>query len=488
VLRNRLKDPTLLKEEALIGTQWRAADDGRTLTVSNPANGERIGSVPLMGAKETREAIEAARLALPGWAAHSAKERAVLLRRWYELMMAAQDDLANILTAEQGKPLAEAKGEIAYGASFIEWFAEQVRRDQGEVVPAAQRDKRLLVLRQPVGVCAAITPWNFPNAMLTRKLGPALAAGCTMVVKPAGQTPFSALALAVLAERAGIPAGVVNVVTGRASEIAGALTASPVVRKISFTGSTDVGRRVMRDCADTVKRVSLELGGNAPFIVFDDADLDAAVEGAMIAKFRNNGQTCVCANRFFVQRGALETFAGKLSERVQSLTVGAGWEDGVQLGPLIDAAAVAKVQEHVADALAKGARLLTGGHRLAELGEHFFAPTVMTEASQSMRVAQEETFGPLAALIPFDTEAEVLAQANDTEHGLASYVYTRDLNRSWRMSEGLEYGMVGVNTGLISTAEAPFGGVKQSGLGREGSVHGMDDYTELKYVCVQIGG
>lgn len=487
MLHPRLQDQSLFRELAFINGQWRAATDSRTLQVRSPANGQIIGTVPLIGTDQTVHAIEAARLALPGWSAHSAKERAAVLRRWYDLMMAAQDDLAMILTAEQGKPLNEAKGEIAYGASFIEWFAEQARRDQGDVVPAAQRGKRLLALRQPVGVCAAITPWNFPNAMLTRKLGPALAAGCTMVVKPAAQTPFSALAIGVLAERAGIPAGVINIVTGRASEIADVLTASPVVRKISFTGSTEIGRRVMRACAETVKRVSLELGGNAPFIVFEDADLDAAVEGALVAKFRNNGQTCVCANRLFIQRSVLSTFAEKLTTRVKALRVGPGWEDGVQLGPLIDSSAVAKVEGHIADALAQGAQLLTGGHRLPDLGENFFAPTVLSEARQTMRVAQEETFGPVAALIPFDNEAEVLSKANDTEHGLASYVYTRDLARSWRMAEGLEYGMVGVNTGLISTAEAPFGGVKQSGQGREGSVHGMDDYTELKYVCVDIG-
>jgi succinate-semialdehyde dehydrogenase/glutarate-semialdehyde dehydrogenase len=451
--------------------------------VVNPATGERVGTVPNMGEAETRMAVQAAARAFPAWAARSAKERAALLRRWYELMMEAQDDLARIMTIEQGKPLSESRGEIAYGASFIEWFAEQGRRNNGDVIPAPQSDKRIVVLRQPIGVCAAITPWNFPNAMLTRKLAPALAAGCTMVVKPATQTPFSALAIAVLAERAGIPRGVINVVTGDAAAIAKELTGNPVVRKLSFTGSTEIGRVLMRQCAEHIKKVSLELGGNAPFIVFEDANVDAAVQGAMIAKFRNNGQTCVCANRIYVHRAVYDEFAGKLAASVQAMKLGNGLESGVVVGPLIDAKALAKVEEHIEDALGHGATLIAGGRRREG---NFFEPTVMVGVTQQMLVTREETFGPLAALIAFDNEDEVVQMANDTEYGLASYVYTRDLSRSWRVSERLEYGMVGVNTGLISTAEAPFGGVKQSGLGREGSQYGMDDYTELKYVCVGL--
>ncbi len=478
-----LQDRTLFRTQGLIGGHWRDAVTGRVREVSNPATGALLGTVPNMGAAETAEAIAAADAALPDWSARSAKERAGLLRRWFDLMVAARDDLARIMTLEQGKPLAEARGEIDYGASFIEWFAEQARRQDGEIIPAAHRDRRILVLRQPIGVCAAITPWNFPNAMLTRKLGPALAAGCTMIVKPATQTPYSAIAIAVLAEQAGIPPGVINLVTGDAAAIAGELTSSPVVRKLSFTGSTEIGRVLMRQCADTVKRVSLELGGNAPFIVFDDADLDRAVEGAMIAKFRNNGQTCVCANRLYVQRSVYDVFAAKLAAAVQALKIGNGLSDDSQLGPLIDSQAVTKIEAHIADARAGGATVIAGGNRLHG---NFFEPTVMTGVTPAMQVSREETFGPLAPLIAFDTEAEVLHLANDTEYGLASYVYTRDLARSWRVSERLEYGMVGLNTGLISTAEAPFGGVKQSGLGREGSAHGLDDYTELKYVCVGL--
>lgn len=478
-----LKDPTLLRDRALIGGEWEAADSGATLGVRDPATGDEVGEVPRMGAAETARAVEAASRAFPAWSALSVKRRSDLLRRWYELLMAAQDDLALIMTTEQGKPLAEARGEIAYGASFIEWFSEEARRGYGDVIPATQPGHRIVVLRQPVGVCAAITPWNFPNAMLARKLGPALAAGCTMVVKPASQTPFSALAMAVLAERAGIPPGVINVVTGGAAEIAGELCANPLVRKISFTGSTEIGRSLMRACADTIKKLSLELGGNAPFIVFDDADIDAAVDGAMIAKFRNNGQTCVCANRIFVQSGIYDVFADRLSRRVAELRVGNGLEAGVQVGPLIDARALAKVEEHIDDAIGKGAQLRTGGRRL---GGNFISPAVLTGVTRAMRVSEEETFGPLAPLIRFETEDEVVRLANDTEFGLASYFYTKDLQRSWRVAERLEAGMVGVNTGLISTAEAPFGGVKQSGTGREGSKYGMDDYTERKYVCVGV--
>ncbi|MCY1199147.1 Glutarate-semialdehyde dehydrogenase DavD [compost metagenome] len=476
-----LKDPTLFRQQALIGGTWLDAPD--TITVRNPATAETIGYVPRMSGAATRQAIEAAEAALPAWTALTAKRRSELLRHWFERMMAAQDDLALILTTEQGKPLAEARGEIAYGASFIEWFAEEARRTYGEVIPSANADTRLVALRQPIGVCAAITPWNFPNAMLARKLGPALAAGCTMVVKPASQTPFSALAMAVLAEQAGIPPGVINIVTGSASEIAGELTANPQVRKISFTGSTEVGRQLMKQSAPTIKKLSLELGGNAPFIVFDDADLDAAVEGAMVAKFRNNGQTCVCANRILVHDAVYDAFASKLVARVAALRVGNGVAAGVQIGPLIDAKAVQKVEEHIADALAGGAKLAIGGRRLEG---NFFEPAVMTGVTSSMLVAREETFGPLAPLIRFADEDEAVRIANDTEFGLASYIYTRSLRRSWRIAERLEFGMVGVNTGLISTAEAPFGGIKQSGLGREGSRHGIDDYMELKYVCMGV--
>ncbi|WP_332743338.1 NAD-dependent succinate-semialdehyde dehydrogenase [Hydrogenophaga sp.] len=478
-----LKDSGLFAQRCLIDGIWQDALSQRVREVENPATGERVGTVPNMGEAETRMAIQAAARAFPAWAARSAKERAALLRRWYELMMEAQDDLARIMTIEQGKPLSEARGETAYGASFIEWFAEQGRRNNGDVIPAPQSDKRIVVLRQPIGVCAAITPWNFPNAMLTRKLAPALAAGCTMVVKPATQTPFSALAIAVLAERAGIPRGVINVVTGDAAAIAKELTGNPVVRKLSFTGSTEIGRVLMRQCAEHIKKVSLELGGNAPFIVFEDADVDAAVKGAMIAKFRNNGQTCVCANRIYVQRAVYDEFAHKLAHSVRAMKMGNGLDPEVVVGPMIDGKALLKMEEHIEDALAQGAELVTGGRRREG---NFFEPTVMVGVTQQMLVTREETFGPLAALIAFDSEDEVIQMANDTEYGLASYVYTRDLSRSWRVSESLEYGMVGVNTGLISTAEAPFGGVKQSGLGREGSQYGMDDYSELKYVCVGL--
>ncbi len=478
-----LKDPSLLRQQAFLAGAWADADNRETVPVTDPASGVTIASVPMMGAAETRRAIAAAELAQRGWRRTTAKDRAAVLRRLALLMHEHKDDLALLMTREQGKPLAEAAGEIVYAASFIEWFAEEARRVYGETIPAPQGDRRILVLKEPVGVCAAITPWNFPTAMLTRKVGPALAAGCAMVVKPALQTPLSALAFAVLAERAGVPAGLLSVLTGKASAIGGELTANPVVRKLSFTGSTEVGRMLMRQSADTIKKLSLELGGNAPFIVFDDADLDAAVEGAMISKYRNAAQTCVCANRLYVQRGVYEAFAAKLVQKVRALKVGPGVEPGVTQGPLIDANAVRKVEQHVADALAKGGELLTGGHRHA-LGGSFFEPTVIGRATREMQLAREETFGPMAPLFVFDTEAEVIAAANDTEFGLASYFYSRDIGRIWRVGEALEYGMVGVNTGLISTAEAPFGGVKQSGLGREGSRHGIEDYLEIKYLCL----
>ncbi len=477
-----LKDPSLLRQAALIGADWIEAE-GKGIAVTNPATGAVIGHVPNLGAAETEAAIEAARLAQPAWAARTAKDRAGILRRWFDLMMANQDDLGRILTAEQGKPLPEAKGEVAYGASFIEWFAEEARRAYGEIVPGHATDKRILVLKQPIGVVAAITPWNFPNAMITRKAGPALAAGCAMVLKPASQTPFSAIALAVLAERAGLPAGLFSVVTGSARAIGAVMTASPTVRKLTFTGSTEVGAELYRQCAPTIKKLGLELGGNAPFIVFDDADVDAAVEGAVIAKFRNNGQTCVCANRIYVQAGVYAEFAEKLARKVATLKTGDGFDEGITFGPLIDDAALAKVEEHISNAEKSGAKVTLGGKRHA-LGGTFFEPTILTDVTASMAVAREETFGPVAPLFRFETEAEVVAAANDTEFGLASYFYSRDMARIWRVGEALDYGMVGVNTGLISTAEAPFGGVKSSGLGREGSRHGMDEFMEIKYLCV----
>ncbi|MGZ2461687.1 NADP-dependent succinate-semialdehyde dehydrogenase [Rhizobium anhuiense] len=481
----QLKDPTLFRQAALVGTQWIEADPDNAIEVTNPATGEIIGRVPKLGATETRDAIFTAERAQKEWAARTARERSAILRKWFEEMIANQDDLGRILTLEQGKPLAEAKGEIAYGASFIEWFAEEARRVYGDIIPGHQIDKRILVLKQPIGVVAAITPWNFPNAMITRKAGPALAAGCAMVLKPASQTPFSAIALAVLAERAGLPPGLFSVLTGSAREIGAALTESPMVRKLTFTGSTEIGTELYRQCAPTIKKLGLELGGNAPFIVFDDADLDSAVEGALIAKFRNNGQTCVCANRLYVQEGVYDTFAQKLAAAVGKLKTGNGFDDGVVLGPLIDEAAVSKVEEHVADALAKGARLIQGGKR-HELGGTFFEATVIADVTPDMAVAREETFGPLAPLFRFKDENDVIAQANDTEFGLASYFYAKDLARVFRVAEALEYGMVGVNTGMISTAEAPFGGVKLSGLGREGSKYGIEDFIEIKYVC--LGG
>jgi succinate-semialdehyde dehydrogenase / glutarate-semialdehyde dehydrogenase len=480
-----LKDPSLLRQAALVGPNWVEADAAASIAVTNPATGKEIGHVPNLGATETRAAISAAASAQPEWAARTAKERSAVLRQWFELTMANQDDLGRILTLEQGKPLAEAKGEIAYGASFIEWFAEEARRVYGDIVPGHQGDKRLLVMKQPIGVVAAITPWNFPNAMITRKAGPAFAAGCAMVLKPASQTPFSAIALAVLGERAGLPAGLFSVVTGSAAAIGAEMTANPTVRKLTFTGSTEVGAELYRQSAPTIKKLGLELGGNAPFIVFDDADLDQAVEGALIAKFRNNGQTCVCANRLYVQDRVYDAFADKLARTVGGLTVGDGFDEGVILGPLIDHKALEKVEEHIADAVGKGGRILKGGKRHA-LGGTFFEATVIADVTQEMAVAREETFGPIAPLFRFTDEADVIRKANDTEFGLASYFYAKDLARVFRVAEALEYGMVGVNTGLISTAEAPFGGVKLSGLGREGSKYGIEEFTETKYVC--LGG
>ncbi|MCS6501424.1 NADP-dependent succinate-semialdehyde dehydrogenase [Burkholderia thailandensis] len=480
-----LKDPALLRERAFVAGEWQAADGGATLEVRNPATGALIGTVPAMGAAETRRAIDAANAAWPAWRKKTAKERAAILRKWHDLMIAHADDLALILTTEQGKPLAEAKGEIGYAASFLEWFAEEGKRVYGDTIPSPANDKRIVVTKEPVGVCAAITPWNFPAAMITRKVGPALAAGCPIVVKPAEATPFSALAMAVLAERAGVPAGVFSVVTGEPKAIGGELTSNPIVRKLSFTGSTPVGRLLMAQCAATVKKVSLELGGNAPFIVFDDADLDAAVEGAIASKYRNSGQTCVCTNRFYVHEKVYDAFAEKLTAAVAKLKVGLGTEAGVVQGPLINGAAVQKVEWHIADALDKGARVTTGGKRHA-LGHGFFEPTVLTGVTPDMKVAKEETFGPLAPLFKFSTEEEAIRYANDTEFGLAAYFYSRDIGRVWRVAEALEYGMVGINAGIISNEVAPFGGVKQSGLGREGSHYGIDDYVVIKYMCVAV--
>lgn len=481
----QLNDHKLFRQQAFIQGEWRDANNQQTIDVTNPANSQLLGTVPKMGAGETRAAIEAANQALPAWRALTAKERAVILRRWFDLMMANQDDLAKLMTLEQGKPLAEAKGEIAYAASFIEWFAEEGKRIYGDTIPGHQADKRLIVIKQPIGVTAAITPWNFPAAMITRKAGPALAAGCTMVLKPASQTPFSALALAELAQRAGIPAGVFNVVTGSASEVGNELTGNALVRKLSFTGSTEIGRQLMQQCAKDIKKVSLELGGNAPFIVFDDADLDKAVEGALASKFRNAGQTCVCANRLYVQDGVYDAFAEKLQAAVEKLTLGDGLAQGVTTGPLIDEKAVAKVKEHIEDALSKGARIITGG-KPHDLGGNFFQPTILVNVPSSAKVAKEETFGPLAPLFRFKDEADVIAQANDTEFGLAAYFYARDLSRVFRVGEALEYGIVGINTGIISNEVAPFGGIKASGLGREGSKYGIEDYLEIKYMCIGL--
>jgi len=478
-----LKDPSLLRQQAFVGGAWCDADDGQTIAVINPANGETVASVPHMGAAETKRAIDAANAAWPAWRKLPAKERAAILRKWNDLMLENADDLALLMTLEQGKPLAEAKGEVAYAASYFEWFGEEAKRVAGETLASPWPDKRIVVTKEPIGVCAAITPWNFPAAMITRKVAPALAAGCPIVLKPAELTPLSALALAVLAERAGVPKGVFSVVIGDSKAIGGEMTGNPLVRKLSFTGSTAVGRLLMEQCAPTVKKISLELGGNAPFIVFDDADLDAAVEGAIASKFRNAGQTCVCANRLYVQDGVYDEFARKLAVAVGKLKVGDGREEGVTQGPLIEEKAVCKIEQHIEDAQAKGAKLLLGGKRHA-LGHSFFEPTVLTDVTSDMLVAREETFGPLAPLFRFKTEDEVIAMANDTEFGLASYFYARDIGRVWRVAEAIESGMVGVNTGIISTEVAPFGGVKQSGLGREGSTYGMDDYLVVKYICM----
>ena len=477
-----LNDSELFRQQAYIGGRWCEADNGTSFQVTNPATGEVLGQVPDMGAAETRRAIEAAKAAWPGWRHKTAKERANLLRKWHDLMMANLEDLARLMTAEQGKPLAESKGEIGYAASFIEWFAEEGKRVYGDTIPSPWNDRRLVVVKEPVGVCCAITPWNFPAAMITRKAGPALAAGCTMVAKPAESTPLSAFALAVLAERAGIPAGVFNVLTGDPKAIGGEMTSNPDVRKITFTGSTEVGRLLMRQSADTIKKVSLELGGNAPLIVFDDADLDAAVEGTIISKFRNTGQTCVCANRLYVQDGVYDAFAEKLIAAVKQLKVGNGFEAGVAQGPLIDQAAVEKVEEHISDAVSKGARVLLGGKRHS-LGGTFFEPTVLADVTSAMKVAREETFGPVAPLFRFYKDEDAVQFSNDTEFGLASYFYSRDIGRIWRVAEELEYGMVGINTGLISTEVVPFGGMKQSGIGREGSHYGIDEFIEVKYLC-----
>lgn len=477
-----LKRPSLFRQQCYVGGQWIDSSDQKTIEVTNPANGQKLGSIPSLGAQDVQSAIDAANQALPSWRGMAAKERSQLMRRWYDLCMAHQDDLAMLLTLEQGKPFKEARGEIVYGSSFLEWFAEEAKRVYGDIIPAAASDRRIVVIKQPIGVVAAITPWNFPNAMITRKAGAALAAGCTIVIKPATATPYSALALAELAAEAGIPAGVLNVVTGKSNIVGETLTSSPIVRKLSFTGSTSVGKQLMAECANTVKKVSMELGGNAPFIVFDDADLDLAVAGAMASKFRNAGQTCVCANRIFVQEGIYDAFAARLKQAVQALKVGNGVNEGVDIGPLIDQAAIDKVQEHVDDAIAHGATALVGGH-IHALGGLFYEPTILLNVSRQAKLMDEETFGPVAPLIRFSTEEEVISMANDTPFGLASYFYTSNYSRAWRVSEALETGIVGLNEGLISTELAPFGGVKESGVGREGSKYGIDDYVEIKYIC-----
>lgn len=480
---SKLNDPTLLKNQCLVDGQWIAAKSGETIEVKNPADDSLVGTVPMMAAEEIEPVIEASAKAQAKWAALAAKERSTILRRWFELMLENKEDLAIIMTMEQGKPLAESRGEIGYAASFIEWFAEEGKRVYGDVIPATKANQRLTVLRQPIGVTAAITPWNFPSAMITRKAAPALAAGCSMIVRPANLTPLSALALGELANRAGLPAGVLQIVTGSSSKIGKVLTDSDVVRKLSFTGSTEVGRLLMSQCADTIKKVSLELGGNAPFIVFDDADIDKAVEGAIASKFRNAGQTCVCANRLLVQKGVYDEFARKLAARVEEMKIGNGLEEGVEVGPMVEAKALDKVEEHINDAVSKGGKLISGGKRLGGL---FMSPAIVTGVTQEMRVAKEETFGPLAPLFPFETEEEAIQMANDTIFGLAAYFYANDYRRIARVAESLEYGMVGHNTGLISNEVAPFGGVKQSGLGREGSKYGIEDYLELKYICSEL--
>jgi succinate-semialdehyde dehydrogenase/glutarate-semialdehyde dehydrogenase len=482
----RVEKPELVRERCYVDGQWIEAVNGAALAVKNPATGQILGKVPELGREETRRAIAAAEKAYPGWRGLTAKERAVILRRWYEMIMENQEDLAVIMTAEQGKPLSESRGEIAYAASFVEWFAEEGKRIYGDTVPMAQPGKRIIVLKEPVGVCVAITPWNFPSAMITRKSAPALAAGCTIIVKPAAQTPLSALALAYLADQAGVPPGVFNVITGPAPEIGGELTGSPVVRKLSFTGSTAVGKKLMQACASNVKKISLELGGHAPFIIFDDADLDAAVEGAIASKYRNSGQTCVCANRLLVQKGVYDIFADKLVTAVTTrLRMGDGFDEKVNQGPLIDLRAVEKVEEQIRDAVDKGARIACGGRRGAGEG-FFFEPTILLDVTPEMLISREETFGPVAPLFSFETEEEAIALANDTPYGLASYFYSQDVGRVWRVAEGLEYGMVGINTGIMSTEAAPFGGVKESGIGREGSRYGIEEYLEMKYLC--LGG
>jgi len=482
----KLKNPQLLQQQCFVGGEWISALSGKTQEVHNPATGELVGLIPMLGKEETRSAIMGAQKSWHDWRQKTAKERSQLLRRWYDLIIAHQNDLAIIMTAEQGKPLAEARGEILYAASFVEWFAEEAKRVYGDTIPMGQSGKRIIVLKEPIGVSAAITPWNFPSAMITRKAAPALAAGCPVVVKPAAQTPFSALALAWLAAEAGFPPGVFNVLTGPASEIGGELTGNPMVRKLSFTGSTEVGKMLMRQCADTVKKLSLELGGHAPFIVFDDADIEAAVEGAVASKYRNSGQTCVCANRLIIQQDVYEEFAGKLIASVRGqLKVGNGFDEGVNQGPLIDLNAVLKVEEQIQDALDKGARLGCGGNRIGTSG-FFFEPTILLDVTTDMRIAHEETFGPVAPLFSFVSEEQAVALANDTPYGLASYFFSRDVGRVWRVSEALEYGMVGINTGIMSTESAPFGGVKESGIGREGSKYGIEEYLEMKYLC--LGG
>jgi succinate-semialdehyde dehydrogenase / glutarate-semialdehyde dehydrogenase len=480
-----LQDSKLFRQACYIDGAWVEAGAQGAIDVDNPATGETIGTVPRLGRAETRQAIDAAERAFPAWRKKTAKERAVIMRRWFDLMMANQEDLAALMTTEQGKPLTESKGEVAYAAAFLEWFGEEAKRIYGDTIPSHQPDKRIVVTKEPIGVVACITPWNFPLAMITRKAGPAIAAGCTVVLKPASQTPFSALALAELAERAGMPKGVLNIVTGAATEIGGELTSNPIVRKLSFTGSTEIGKVLMAQCAGTVKKLSLELGGNAPFIVFDDADLDAAVEGAIMSKYRNTGQTCVCANRLLVQDAVYDTFAEKLAGAVKKLKPANGLEAGATQGPLIDDRAVEKVESHISDATSKGAKVLVGGKRHA-LGGRFFEPTVLTDVTPAMVIAREETFGPVAPLFHFKTEADAIRLANDTEFGLAAYFYGRDIGRIWRVAEGLEYGIVGINTGLISTEVAPFGGVKESGIGREGSKYGIDEFLEIKYLC--LGG
>jgi succinate-semialdehyde dehydrogenase/glutarate-semialdehyde dehydrogenase len=481
----QLNDNSLFRQQCYINGQWADADSGEVRSITNPATGEVLGTVPNMGAAETQRAIEAADAAWPAWREKTAAERATILRRWFELMLENKEDLARLMTLEQGKPITESRGEVVYGSSFIEWFAEEGKRIYGDTIPQHQADKRIVVIKQPIGVCAAITPWNFPNAMITRKAGAALAAGCPMVLKPAGDTPFSALALCELGERAGIPAGVFSVVTGSATGIGGEMTSNPTVRKLSFTGSTEVGVVLMEQCAPTMKKLSMELGGNAPFIVFDDADLDAAVEGAIQSKYRNAGQTCVCANRLLVQDGVYDAFTEKLAVAVANLKVGDGMGEEITQGPLINEGAVEKVEEHISDAVSKGARVVLGGER-HELGGSFFQPTLIADVSDKMLIAHEETFGPVAPLFRFHTEEEAIQMANDTEFGLAAYFFSRDLGRVWRVSEALEYGMVGINSGIISTAVAPFGGVKQSGVGREGSRYGIEEYLEVKYLCMGI--